>query len=101
VAITAVLGSAVPAAGQGDPVEGRALAERLCAECHAVGRGPSPVVEAMPFDVIAQQWPPEYLAEALAEGIVAGHQGPRMPVFVLQQNQIDDMVAHLQALRAP
>lgn len=78
---------------------GRSIAERLCAGCHAVeGPGPSPVADAPPFAILHQRWPVAHLAEALAEGIVVGHGSVTMPEFVLQPDEIDDLIAFLESL---
>jgi mono/diheme cytochrome c family protein len=84
----------------GDAAAGRAFAERNCQRCHAIGAsGESPIAEAPPFREIVKRWPPEYLAESLAEGIEVGHSTQvDMPEFTLEQKQIDDLIAYLQTL---
>lgn len=99
------LGGAVAADGMpgeaeaaGDMAAGRAMAERLCARCHAIaGPGPSPLAQAPPFSGFARKWPVEYLAEAMAEGLVVGH-GP-MPEFVFAPQEIDDLLAYLDSVQ--
>jgi len=69
-----------------------------CGRCHAIGlddRSPLPV--APPFREVAKRYPPDNLAEALAEGIVTGHEG--MPEFVFEPEQIVAIVEYLQSLR--
>lgn len=92
---------AAPATAGGDAAQGRQLAARLCAGCHAVaGEGPSPVADAPPFSGLARKWPIEHLAEALAEGIVTGHRGDvRMPEFVFEPEQIDSLLAYLESVQ--
>lgn len=76
--------------------EGREIAERLCAECHAIGNvGASPLAEAPPFRSFATKWPLENIEEALAEGIVTGHE---MPEFVFEPGEISDILAFLGTL---
>jgi mono/diheme cytochrome c family protein len=101
VALAAALIAAPEAAtAQGSVEEGRAMVERLCARCHATaGPGPSPLAEAPPFSGFERKWPVEYLAEALAEGIVAGHGAVRMPVFVFEPEEIDDILAYLKSVQ--
>lgn len=78
--------------------EGRALAEALCASCHAVGRdGESPLAEAPPLRTLAQRYPITALEEALAEGVLTGH--PAMPQFEFQPQQIDALIAYLQSIQ--
>jgi mono/diheme cytochrome c family protein len=76
---------------------GRAIAEKRCARCHAVGaRGASPVAIAPPFRTLPQRYPVENLAEALAEGIVVGH--PMMPEFKLPPPDIDALLSYIDSL---
>ncbi len=80
--------------------KGRDLAEGNCKRCHAIGAEPaSPHQSAPPFRLIAERYPSENLAEALAEGIVAGH--PDMPVFVMKPDQIEAFLAYLNSLEPP
>jgi cytochrome c len=77
--------------------QGRAFAEKNCGKCHALGEtGASPHPQAPPFRLVVERYPSENLAEALAEGIVAGHQD--MPVFVLQPPEIEAFLAYLDSL---
>lgn len=73
---------------------GQAIAERLCAQCHAVGKtGKSPHKDAPPFRTFAAKWPLEDLEESLAEGIVTGH--PDMPPFAFEPDDIAALIDHL------
>lgn len=77
--------------------KGRAILEANCARCHAIGmEDQSHHEEAPPFRVVVTRYPPENLAEALAEGIVSGH--PDMPEFVFQPNEIEAILAYLNTL---
>ncbi len=77
--------------------KGRAVIEANCARCHAIGREDSSRhEEAPPFRVVVTRYPPEDLAEALAEGIVSGH--PDMPEFVFQPAEIEAILAYLGTL---
>ena len=93
----------VPAHAAGDIKRGRILVEMNCATCHAVGRGGrSPYAPAPPFRTLHEKYDVSGLAEALAEGIVVGHTGPRqMPRFVLEPDQIEDVIAYLKSLEVP
>lgn len=88
-------------AAAADVAEGGQLADQLCARCHAVaGSGPSPVDGAPAFSSLAQKWPIDHLAEALAEGIVTEHRDDvRMPEFTLSPRQIDDLLAYLESVQ--
>ena len=90
-----------PAAGAENDADtvakGRTIIEANCARCHAIGKNDaSPHEEAPPFRVVVTRYPPENLAEALAEGIVSGH--PDMPEFVFQPPEIEAIVAYLGTL---
>jgi mono/diheme cytochrome c family protein len=79
---------------------GLAFVEANCSRCHAVGpAGDSPVAAAPPFRDLGRFYPVEALAEALAEGIVTGH--PEMPEFVLEPDQIADVIAYLRSIQVP
>ena len=84
----------------GYDVDGAELAATLCAGCHDIsGSGPSPEPAAPPFLVVVERWPPEFLAEALAEGItVRHHQDAVMPVFQLDPDEIGSLIAYLESL---
>lgn len=95
--LAAVAFGADEAAANGDREKGAALAERLCASCHAVGAsGESAHADAPPLRVIAARWPVEYLEEALAEGIMVGHSD--MPEFELHPDRIADLLAYIDSL---
>jgi mono/diheme cytochrome c family protein len=71
--------------------------EENCAACHAIGGDDeSTLAEAPAFRTLHQRYPVEFLAEALAEGIVTAHLA--MPVFQLEPDQIDDVIAYLKSL---
>jgi mono/diheme cytochrome c family protein len=77
--------------------EGKAALETRCARCHAIGlTDVSAHKEAPPFREVVLRYPPENLAESLAEGIVSGH--PDMPQFVLAPNEIANVIEYLSSL---
>jgi mono/diheme cytochrome c family protein len=87
---------------EGDPARGKALAQEYCARCHAIEPGKeSPVADAPPFSTFAQHWPLENLEEALAEGIMVGHDKFQMPVFQFDPDQIADLIAYLKTIQVP
>jgi mono/diheme cytochrome c family protein len=76
---------------------GKAYARAHCARCHAIGRtGRSPFAPAPPFRTLHLRYPVETLGEALAEGINTGH--ALMPEFVLDPDQIHDLLSYLKTL---
>ena len=80
--------------------KGRAIVSENCARCHAIGlEGESTHRDAPPFRVVVTRYPPETLAEALAEGISTGH--PDMPMFTFEPDEIDAIIAYLETLGAP
>lgn len=82
-----------------EPERGRELATSLCGRCHAAGpAGASSNPEAPPFRTLGERYPIESLAEALAEGLVAGH--PKMPEVQLEPQAIGDLLAYLRSLGA-
>jgi cytochrome c len=84
-----------------DPAVGAAIIEANCASCHAVGpTGASPVATAPAFRKLSQRYPVESLEEALAEGIMVGHQGiVQMPEFVFQPEEIGHIIAYLSSIQ--
>jgi cytochrome c len=77
--------------------KGHALLEANCSRCHAIGKeDASKHPEALPFREVMKRYPPDNLAEALAEGINSGH--PDMPEFVFQPPEIEAIVTYLGTL---
>ena len=75
---------------------GHLIAKTNCSRCHAIGRkGESANPKAPPFRRIAKKYPLANLEEALAEGILVGHEGPEMPQFKLSPEQIEALLAYL------
>lgn len=76
---------------------GKTYALTNCARCHSVDRATqSPLKIAPPFRTLHLRYPVDTLAEAFAEGIDTGH--PTMPAFVLEPDQIHDLLAYLKTL---
>jgi len=77
--------------------KGHALLEANCARCHAIGAtGESKHKDAPPFRVVVSRYPPENLAEALAEGLISGH--PDMPEFVFEPDEVGAITTYLGSL---
>ena len=97
--IVASLSVTLPVAAA-DPSQidaGRHALDSRCSRCHAIGpEGRSPHAQAPPFRDLMKRYPPENLAEALAEGIVSGH--PDMPEYVLSPEEIEAVMAYLHTL---
>lgn len=87
-------------AGDARVERGRAIAKANCGRCHAIGRtGESPNPKSPPFRTIGKKYPISDLQEALAEGILVGHQGVEMPRFELSPPQIDALLAYLGSVQ--
>ncbi|MGJ0621528.1 MAG: c-type cytochrome [Methylocystis sp.] len=79
---------------------GRAIAQQNCGRCHAVGaKGESANPKSPPFRLLARKYPLSNLEEALAEGIVVGHEGLEMPQFRLSVAQIEALLAYLKSIQ--
>jgi cytochrome c len=100
--VVLALGGVAPALGQtlpGDPVQGRAIAERWCASCHLVSSRPvGPAGDgAATFQSIADR------TSTTALSLRAFLQTPhgRMPDLNLTQAETDDLIAYVLSLRRP
>ena len=91
------VGSAV--AQQADMLAlGETLLTDNCGACDAIGAmGESPHAEAPAFRTLSVNYPVAQLAEALAEGIQTGH--PDMPEYVFSVEEIDAIIAWLEAIQ--
>ena len=102
IAVAAAITGFVAAAALADEVDlaarGKSILAANCARCHAIGVGDkSPHHEALPFREVVLRYPPDQLAEALAEGIMSGH--PDMPEFTFEPAEIEAIVAYLATLK--
>ena len=86
------------AEAQGDDIaRGLSLVEKNCARCHAVGRsGVSPRSNAPAFRDLSRRYPLDSLAEALAEGIITGHND--MPEFRFPPQDISAILNYLNSI---
>jgi len=79
---------------------GQALAQRLCAECHAVGRdGQSPNAGAPPFRTLDRRVDLDSFSDRLREGLMVGH--PDMPTFRFTREDARGFVLYLRSIQAP
>lgn len=77
---------------------GQRLASDNCARCHAIGlEGESPHADAPPFRTLSEKYPVRFLEEALAEGIMVGHED--MPEFQLEADQVEQLVVYLESIQ--
>jgi mono/diheme cytochrome c family protein len=97
LALMAVGANFASAQEVGQPEAGRALAQRICADCHAVLRGQarSPRAGAPTFEAIARV--PRMTAAALTVALRTSHR--TMPNIMLEQHELDDVVAYVLSLK--
>ncbi len=77
---------------------GHDLLRENCARCHAIDMdSQSPLAKAPPFRDIVKTYDPSTLEEALAEGIVTGHE--QMPQFTFEPEQVTAIIAYLDTLK--
>jgi mono/diheme cytochrome c family protein len=110
VAVLLLSGAAAVAADPSDAISGRRIAERFCGSCHAVARGPSPLKDAPPFRDLHKRYRSGGLPRLLSEGMLqprrlpeegSPRQHPRMPMAVLEDDQVRDLTAYLRSLQPP
>ncbi len=91
------LGSGALAQDRGDVFRGRAFAENTCATCHAVAPGEkySPIVGVAGLEEIANT--PGMTALALSVWFKSPH--PNMPNFMLDPNDLDNVIAYIMSLK--
>lgn len=77
---------------------GAELLRQNCAACHAIDMASlSPRQDAPPFREVVKRYQPRALEEALAEGIVTGHND--MPEFEFAPEQVAAIIAYLESLQ--
>jgi cytochrome c len=80
--------------------QGRALADRLCAQCHAVGRsGLSPHAGAPPFRRLGDRVDLDTFQDQLRGHFSSGH--PDMPTFHFTRNDARALTAYLRSIQGP
>jgi len=79
---------------------GKALVERHCAGCHAVGQtGDSPNPKSPAFRTLSARHAGVSLREPLTRGIAAPHD--QMPKFELASDEVDSIIAYINSLSRP
>ncbi len=77
---------------------GRALAERMCSQCHAIGRsGSSPHRPAPPFRTLENRVDLDRFTARLREGLISGH--PDMPMFRFTREDAQALTAYLRTIQ--
>jgi mono/diheme cytochrome c family protein len=96
--LIAVVGAA--AEGDSGVAQGRALAQRMCAGCHAIGRsGESPHAEAPAFRDLDRRLDLDTFMERLRAGVTAGH--PDMPAFRFTREDARAFTRYVRSIQAP
>jgi cytochrome c len=94
--LVGLAGGAAGAQEVGRPESGRALTQRICADCHAVVPGQrSPRAGAPTFEAIAAV--PGMTTAALTVALRTSHR--TMPNIVLEAQELDDVVAYILSLK--
>jgi cytochrome c len=79
---------------------GRALAERMCSQCHAIGKsGQSPHVSAPAFRALDRRVDLDSFMDRLREGLTVGH--PDMPTFRFTREDARAFLLYLRSVQAP
>jgi mono/diheme cytochrome c family protein len=93
IAVTSGAGAQQP----GDPLKGAALAQSVCAQCHAVRSGqmrsPNPMAPSLSN---VANWP-GMTEMALRAWLQSSH--PTMPNIVLDNNETNDVIAYILSLK--
>ncbi|MBB5732532.1 mono/diheme cytochrome c family protein [Altererythrobacter atlanticus] len=79
--------------------EGRAFAQQNCAGCHAIDDGVSPNPDAPSLRHAAHRLPDWMVEGSFERGIQVGHTA-EMPVFTFEEDDIANLIAYFDALRA-
>jgi mono/diheme cytochrome c family protein len=78
---------------------GRALAERMCSQCHAIGKsGQSPHAGAPAFRALDRRVDLDSFMERLREGLMVGH--PDMPTFRFTREDARAFLLYLRSIQA-
>ena len=87
-----------PTEAQAQIADGRAIAQRECATCHALDQSTtSPRADAPPMRDLLARYDREALANDLIEGIKLGHQD--MPQFDFNVIGADALIAYLRSIQ--
>jgi cytochrome c len=79
---------------------GRALAEQMCSQCHAIGKnGQSPHINAPAFRALDRRLELDGFMDRLREGLTVGH--PDMPMFRFTREDARAFVLYLRSIQAP
>jgi cytochrome c len=102
--VMVLTGLSAPGVGEGasSPLErrGHVLAERMCAQCHAIDKsGASPHGAAPTFRELSRRVDLDRFSTRLREGLISGH--PDMPTFRFTREDARALVAYLRSIQGP
>ena len=80
----------------GNAEAGHAYAKKVCAECHAVERGETEILNPPSFQIVADF--PGITERALAVWLRNPH--PNMPDFILPQADMENVIAYIMSLKS-
>jgi mono/diheme cytochrome c family protein len=80
-----------------DPAQGRQLAARWCASCHAIGAGPAQTLADKPPSFASVAARPDFDTNRLAFFLLNPH--PVMPNMSLSRIEAADLAAYISSLR--
>jgi cytochrome c len=98
-----LLGAAVAARAEENPPgplerDGLALADRMCGQCHAIGKsGPSTHSAAPAFRNLSRRIDLDAFTRQLREGLLSGH--PDMPTFRFSRDDARALTAYLRYIQ--
>jgi cytochrome c len=101
--VTMLLGVAAAARAEENPPgalerDGLALAERMCAQCHAIGKsGTSPHSAAPAFRNLSRRIDLDAFTRQLRDGLVSGH--PDMPTFRFSRDDARALTGYLRHIQ--
>jgi cytochrome c len=99
-----LLGTSLGFAEESEPSDlerrGRALAERMCSPCHAIGRGGRSLHSDAPaFHALDRRLDLDVFMERLREGLMVDH--PDMPTFRFSREDARAFALYLRSVQAP
>lgn len=102
--IMMLLGLSAAFANENEPrtlvSHGRALAEGMCEQCHAIGESGSSSHAAAPaFRTLSRRVDLDGFSDRLRDGLISGH--PDMPTFRFTREDARALTAYLRSIQSP
>ncbi len=79
-------------------MDGRMIAQKLCADCHAVtrhDRSPTAVNANTAFRDLHKRYPIKMLVDSISSGMIAGHD--EMPAFIFSQPDMAALLSYIDS----